>query len=108
MREKSPTPKTQEGLFQTIMDHPVWAYFHMRYGLMEKVSENGEDILDALKDIGESLADLVVYLLIALWHIACVPVYPIVKLQSLMTLRRNIKENPNSLNVNITRESIDE
>ena len=35
MREKSPTPKTQEELFQTIMDHPVWAYFHMRYGLME-------------------------------------------------------------------------
>lgn len=108
MRGKAPIPKTQEELFQAIMDHPVWAFFHMRYGLMEKVSENGEDILDTLKDISESLAELAVYLLIALWHIACVPIYPFVKLHSLMTLRRKIKENPNSLNVNITRRSIEE
>lgn len=104
MKKARPVINTVEDLEKAIIERPVYMYFRMRTGLSNDICENGALIWDTLTDIADSFAELFVYMLIAIIHMAKIIVYPIYRTFAYLIIWHNIKTN--SGRVEVTKENI--
>lgn len=90
-------PKNGDELERLIMEHPVRTCLHMRLGLLEEIGENGEDIINAAKDVYDELKYLAVCIIIALRHMVMLILYPYFLIRKFLILRKRIKNHPGCL-----------
>lgn len=105
MKKARPVINTVEDLEKAIIERPVYMFFRMRTGLMYDISENGALIWDTLVDIADNFAVLIVYMLIAIIHMAKIIVYPIYRTFAYLIIWHNLKTN--SGRVEVTRKNIE-
>lgn len=84
--------KSSDEMIDSIIHRPIEAFFLIRMdsNLLGRMNENAGDILDSIREIGEEIISIAVYLIICLIHIGEFIFYPVVKMVRFAKIRKNV------------------